>query len=123
MMLSFFIIILVIRLLHIVILKSRSVENSNTLLLSQNQENIKTMGLPMHVINSYHTFPHVAIANNIVVNNCDATTCCICISDYGKFEILRMMPQCGHYFHRDCLDLWLKVNGSCPLCRDSPLQG
>ncbi|KAF3576180.1 hypothetical protein DY000_02036074 [Brassica cretica] len=35
--------------------------------------------------------------------------------------MLRMMPECKHYFHLCCLDAWLKLNGSCPVCRNSPL--
>ncbi|KAJ1396204.1 Zinc finger, RING-type [Sesbania bispinosa] len=35
--------------------------------------------------------------------------------------MLRMMPECRHYFHLCCLDSWLKLNGSCPVCRNSPL--
>ncbi|KAE8716277.1 putative RING-H2 finger protein ATL69 [Hibiscus syriacus] len=34
---------------------------------------------------------------------------------------MRMMPECRHYFHAPCLDAWLKLNGSCPVCRNSPL--
>ncbi|KAE8679536.1 RING-H2 finger protein ATL68 [Hibiscus syriacus] len=47
------------------------------------------------------------------------------INSYPKFqfnsETLRMMPECRHYFHAPCLDAWLKLNGSCPVCRNSPL--
>nr|POE49988.1 ring-h2 finger protein atl68 [Quercus suber] len=35
--------------------------------------------------------------------------------------MLRMMPECRHYFHLLCIDAWLKLNGSCPVCRNSPL--
>ncbi|VAH17728.1 unnamed protein product [Triticum turgidum subsp. durum] len=27
------------------------------------------------------------------------------------------MPQCGHGFHVDCVDTWLRSNSSCPSCR------
>ncbi|KAE8685126.1 RING-H2 finger protein ATL68 [Hibiscus syriacus] len=47
------------------------------------------------------------------------------INSYPKFqfnsEMLRMMPECRHYFHVPCLDAWLRLNGSCPVCRNSPL--
>lgn len=49
--------------------------------------------------------------------------CCpICLSDYEPKETLRSIPECNHYFHADCIDEWLKLNGSCPLCRNSPLS-
>lgn len=49
--------------------------------------------------------------------------CCpICLSDYQPKETIRSIPECNHFFHADCIDEWLKLNGSCPLCRNSPLS-
>ncbi|XP_047152561.1 RING-H2 finger protein ATL20-like [Vigna umbellata] len=47
-------------------------------------------------------------------------TCAICLSEYEPKETLRSIPECDHYFHADCIDEWLKLNGTCPLCRNSP---
>ncbi|KAL8063987.1 hypothetical protein ABFS82_01G061400 [Erythranthe guttata] len=47
-------------------------------------------------------------------------TCPICLSDYQPKEKLRSIPECNHYFHSDCIDEWLRLNGTCPLCRNSP---
>ncbi|CAA0820471.1 RING/U-box superfamily protein [Striga hermonthica] len=47
-------------------------------------------------------------------------TCPICLSDYQPKETLRSIPECNHYFHAECIDEWLKLNRSCPLCRKSP---
>ncbi|GFQ07713.1 putative RING-H2 finger protein atl21a [Phtheirospermum japonicum] len=47
-------------------------------------------------------------------------TCPICLSDFQPKETLRSIPECNHYFHADCIDEWLKLNGTCPLCRNSP---
>lgn len=32
-----------------------------------------------------------------------------------------MMPKCGHTFHLGCIDLWLRKQSTCPVCR-LPLQ-
>ena len=86
----------------------------------ENNKNI-VKGLPSCVINSYGTFAFEK--NNIAnINNDYDTNCSICIVDYKESEILRMMPQCRHYFHKDCVDTWLKIKGSCPICRNSLLQ-
>ncbi|OMO79760.1 Zinc finger, RING-type [Corchorus capsularis] len=47
-------------------------------------------------------------------------TCPICLSEYEPKETLRTIPECNHYFHANCIDEWLKMNASCPLCRNSP---
>ncbi|OIV90615.1 hypothetical protein TanjilG_01696 [Lupinus angustifolius] len=46
--------------------------------------------------------------------------CSICLADYNDSEWLRFLPDCGHYFHKECIDMWLRLNMSCPVCRNSP---
>lgn len=29
-----------------------------------------------------------------------------------------LRTPCGHYFHENCLEIWLDDNESCPMCRD-----
>ncbi|CAI0444488.1 unnamed protein product [Linum tenue] len=42
--------------------------------------------------------------------------CCICLGKYANNDELREVP-CSHFFHKDCVDKWLKINASCPLCK------
>ncbi|XP_020259188.1 E3 ubiquitin-protein ligase RNF181-like isoform X1 [Asparagus officinalis] len=44
--------------------------------------------------------------------------CTICLSGIRTGEIAGQMP-CRHFFHRDCITTWLRVNNSCPLCRNT----
>ncbi|KAJ1686288.1 hypothetical protein LUZ63_017678 [Rhynchospora breviuscula] len=45
--------------------------------------------------------------------------CTICLADYQEKDILRLFPYCGHSFHVACIDIWLKQNFTCPICRIS----
>ena len=42
--------------------------------------------------------------------------CCICLSAYEDGAELRELP-CGHHFHCACIDKWLHINATCPLCK------
>ncbi|KAK3847836.1 MAG: hypothetical protein J3R72DRAFT_430907 [Linnemannia gamsii] len=42
--------------------------------------------------------------------------CAICLCDYEDDEELRKM-RCTHYFHKDCVDEWLRLHRNCPLCK------
>jgi hypothetical protein len=95
--------------------------NDNVTTIQQRDDKKPVTGLPRSIINSYQTFTFDK--NQIAtINNDYDTTCSICISDYNESEILKMMPQCRHFFHQSCVDTWLKVNASCPICRNSLLQ-
>lgn len=47
--------------------------------------------------------------------------CPICLAEYEAGEVLRRAPDCGHCFHAACVDEWLRVSATCPLCRSSPV--
>ncbi|KAF3669753.1 RING-H2 finger protein ATL68 [Capsicum annuum] len=82
--------------------------------LSQNA----TLGLDQVVINSY---PKLVYSKRNGNGSGNDVVCPICLCEYRDGEMLRMMPDCKHYFHVMCLDAWLKLNASCPVCRNSPL--
>ncbi|CAH1451637.1 unnamed protein product [Lactuca virosa] len=42
--------------------------------------------------------------------------CCICLAKYANDDELRELPCC-HFFHVECVDKWLKINATCPLCK------
>lgn len=43
--------------------------------------------------------------------------CAICLAEYQEKEMLRIMPKCGHSFHLSCIDIWLRKQSTCPVCR------
>ena len=40
-------------------------------------------------------------------------TCSICLDTIDNLFV----TNCGHYFHKRCIDRWLNTNDNCPLCR------
>ncbi|KAL6140952.1 hypothetical protein ACLB2K_059244 [Fragaria x ananassa] len=42
--------------------------------------------------------------------------CSICLANYSDNDELRELT-CLHVFHVECVDKWLKINASCPLCK------
>ncbi|KAJ7525870.1 hypothetical protein O6H91_17G071800 [Diphasiastrum complanatum] len=45
--------------------------------------------------------------------------CMICLSDFNDGEMIRILPNCSHIFHAQCIDLWFFSQISCPVCRKS----
>lgn len=42
-------------------------------------------------------------------------TCSICLDVIDN----SFKSNCGHYFHKYCIDKWLNINNTCPICRKS----
>ena len=47
----------------------------------------------------------------------DSRQCAICLEDFKNGDVRKIMP-CLHGFHADCVDKWLRTNGSCPICKN-----
>lgn len=45
-----------------------------------------------------------------------ACECCCCQEKFDDVKAIKKTP-CGHYFHEECLEKWLKVACTCPICR------
>ncbi|KAL7158821.1 hypothetical protein ABFS83_02G168700 [Erythranthe nasuta] len=84
----------------------------------ENDSQNAVVGLDEAAINSYPKFAFGRRNGNL--GGGDAV-CSICLCEYRESEMLRMLPDCRHYFHVMCVDAWLKLNASCPVCRNSPL--
>lgn len=45
--------------------------------------------------------------------------CCICLGIFQDGEKIKVLPDCRHRYHSECVDKWLRTHSSCPLCRAS----
>ncbi|KAK8281168.1 hypothetical protein V6Z11_D09G224100 [Gossypium hirsutum] len=43
--------------------------------------------------------------------------CAICLGEFVDEDTLRLLTICCHVFHKECVDLWLESNKTCPVCR------
>ncbi|KAE8716097.1 galactosyltransferase family protein [Hibiscus syriacus] len=42
--------------------------------------------------------------------------CVVCLEQWKSKEVAKGMP-CKHKFHGECIEKWLEIHGSCPVCR------
>ncbi|XP_009605364.1 putative RING-H2 finger protein ATL21A [Nicotiana tomentosiformis] len=76
-----------------------------------------TTGLDDSTIESY---TKVVLGESRRVPGPNHGTCPICLAEYHPKETVRCIPECEHCFHAECIDEWLKINGTCPVCRNTP---
>ncbi|CAH8321741.1 unnamed protein product [Eruca vesicaria subsp. sativa] len=84
---------------------------------------VEVVGLDDEDIKSFPKLPYEeARVSYSLRRDSTATSCCsICLADYKKTDMIRVLPDCNHLFHDTCVDPWLKLNPTCPVCRKSPL--
>nr|XP_025682861.1 E3 ubiquitin-protein ligase MPSR1-like [Arachis hypogaea] len=41
--------------------------------------------------------------------------CVVCLEDFGVGALVKEMP-CKHRFHPNCIEKWLGMHGTCPVC-------
>lgn len=45
--------------------------------------------------------------------------CAVCLENFKAGDKCRLLPNCGHSFHAQCVDSWLLKTPICPICRTS----
>ncbi|CAL1408719.1 unnamed protein product [Linum trigynum] len=76
-----------------------------------------TVGLDEAIIESYEK---VVLGESKRVPGPNDTACAICLTEYCSKDTIRLIPECKHCFHAECIDEWLRMNTTCPVCRNSP---
>ncbi|OVA02747.1 zinc finger protein [Macleaya cordata] len=46
-----------------------------------------------------------------------AAQCSICLTTFKDEEKVKVLPDCNHSYHPECVDRWLITHSNCPLCR------
>lgn len=68
-------------------------------------------GLDVKAVNSLPTFVYKS------KNHEYPPECAVCLSEFEDNEAGRILPECNHCFHTDCIGMWLLSHCDCPLCR------
>lgn len=59
----------------------------------------------------------VVISDSRINIGPDCNTCSICLENYVPQDTVRSIAKCEHSFHAKCIELWLRKNRTCPVCR------
>ncbi|KAK9048219.1 hypothetical protein SSX86_032818 [Deinandra increscens subsp. villosa] len=84
----------------------------------QRQEHLRVVGLEPDMVAAIPTMKF----DREAFGSLDNAQCTICLSEYQEKEVLRIMPKCGHSFHLSCIDMWLRKQSTCPVCRLSFME-
>ncbi|KAL8515755.1 hypothetical protein ACS0TY_014442 [Phlomoides rotata] len=76
-------------------------------------------GLNEAQIRSIPIFKFQKVDKEEKVSDAKLCECAVCLNEFQEEEKLRIIPNCAHVFHIDCIDIWLQNNANCPLCRRS----
>uniref|UniRef100_A0ACD5ZL45 Uncharacterized protein n=1 Tax=Avena sativa TaxID=4498 RepID=A0ACD5ZL45_AVESA len=105
---------------------ARSVPAAALLALSrqeqQQQPDRQLRGLDPDVLASFPTMTYAearALRDGSGKGGDAALECAVCLSEFEDEEKLRLLPECSHAFHPDCIGEWLAAHVTCPVCRRS----
>jgi Ring finger domain len=82
------------------------------------------VGLDPHTIDAFYpkfVFQSEGDNTNAGGDGALSGPCPICLGEYATGDMLRRAPDCRHCFHAACVDEWLRLSATCPLCRSSPV--
>ncbi len=93
--------------------------------LIEKNENIKQIASELNFNNCKEIENIIGKPNKIkkddsLLSNCE--NCFVCFEKYQCGELKRELPKCKHFFHKKCIDKWLKKKAQCPICRDNVLE-
>lgn len=72
-------------------------------------------GLDPSVIETFPTFTYAEVKDQRIGKG--GLECAVCLNEFEDDEILRLIPNCDHVFHPQCIDAWLESHITCPVCR------
>ncbi|KAJ9706425.1 hypothetical protein PVL29_001770 [Vitis rotundifolia] len=94
--------------------------HSSLLLLSMLLSEVQLDSSSMAAADKQVAPPTLVFSSGMKLAGAEAE-CAICLSEFVEGEGIRVMGQCKHGFHVQCIQEWLSSHSSCPTCRGSCL--
>lgn len=89
--------------------------NNNNHIINNNiyNQSYKKPQLDMTKINLENSYDIIFVEYNE-----DDINCTVCLENINMIDkdIIKF-KKCNHMFHKECIDEWIKINKSCPICR------
>ncbi|ESQ52108.1 hypothetical protein EUTSA_v10017962mg [Eutrema salsugineum] len=79
------------------------------------RRNTEARGINAAIVKSFPTFLYLEVKERKIGKG--GVECAVCLCEFQDDETLRLMPNCCHVFHADCVSVWLSDHSTCPLCR------
>ncbi|XP_071738838.1 putative RING-H2 finger protein ATL71 [Rutidosis leptorrhynchoides] len=127
---AFFVLIFILIIFYIYYMCKRSSQAPAPTIDSDSEDDscVSTSRLDNDILSTFPTFlyseimteSHKAASETGAISIDYGSGCSICLADYKPSDVLRLFPECGHLFHMSCIDTWLRVQLTCPVCRNSP---
>ncbi|GJN24544.1 hypothetical protein PR202_gb12290 [Eleusine coracana subsp. coracana] len=81
-----------------------------------------TTGIDEATLAAFPAAPYAEARRKQAGRDAEQACCCpVCLETYADADVVRVLPDCAHVFHRACVDPWLRLRPTCPVCRTSPL--
>ncbi|KAH7845991.1 hypothetical protein Vadar_008374 [Vaccinium darrowii] len=77
----------------------------------------KTSDLDQSLIDTFPTFVYSEV--RLLMTRGVSLECAVCLNEFGSTDTLRVLPNCCHVFHPDCIQPWLSAHDTCPVCRSN----
>lgn len=82
-------------------------------IITQLLNQLENTGPPPATEQQLDNLPTIKITEDDVRKNLE---CAICMEDFNLNDEVKKLP-CKHCFHEPCIKEWLKLHGTCPVCR------
>ncbi|QCD90789.1 RING-H2 finger protein ATL29-like [Vigna unguiculata] len=93
----------------------RNISNTNTLVRLSPRDS-PPRGLDPSLLTTFPTFLYATV-KDLRTEKDYSLECAICLLEFDDDCMLRLLTACCHVFHQDCIDSWLRLHKTCPVCR------